>query len=127
MNANAFAQDWIASWNSHNIERILEHYSEDVIFDSPLVRTVNALARSSRIRGKATLREYWSNALRKYPDLSFQLLAVMQGANALCLIYNSVQDQIAVEWMNFNEDGLITSAAAAYCHATSFPLDSMSP
>ena len=30
--ARAFAANWIAAWNAHDLERILEHYTEDVSF-----------------------------------------------------------------------------------------------
>ena len=34
--AYKFTEDWIASWNSHDIESILEHYTEDFTIESPL-------------------------------------------------------------------------------------------
>ncbi len=34
--AQAFAEDWIASWNSHDMERILAHYTDDFEMSSPL-------------------------------------------------------------------------------------------
>ena len=34
MDYHAFAIEWEAVWNSHNLDRILAHYAEDVIFRS---------------------------------------------------------------------------------------------
>jgi ketosteroid isomerase-like protein len=38
--AQEFALEWIAAWNSHDLERILRHYTDDVEVTSPLVETV---------------------------------------------------------------------------------------
>jgi hypothetical protein len=38
--AQEFAIEWIAAWNSHDLERILGHYADDVEVTSPLVETV---------------------------------------------------------------------------------------
>ena len=35
--AQRFALEWIESWNSHDLERILSHYSDDVEVTSPLI------------------------------------------------------------------------------------------
>ena len=32
-----FAEDWIASWNSHDLDRILAHYAQDFEMSSPLI------------------------------------------------------------------------------------------
>ena len=38
--AQDFAQEWIAAWNSHDLDRILSHYAEDVEVTSPLVEMI---------------------------------------------------------------------------------------
>ena len=61
-----FAQTWIAAWNSHDLERILAHYAEDIIFASPIAAR---MVGTGVIEGKAALRRYWAQALAHYPDL----------------------------------------------------------
>jgi midasin (ATPase involved in ribosome maturation) len=39
--AEHFATDWIDSWNSHNLKRILAHYKDD--FESEIVRDLHRL------------------------------------------------------------------------------------
>ena len=46
----AFAEDWVAAWNAHDLERVLAHYAEDVVFVSP---------NSSRFTGDPTGRPEW--------------------------------------------------------------------
>ena len=60
-----FAQTWIAAWNSHDLEGILAHYAEDIIFASPIAAR---LVGTGVIQGKAALRRYWAQALRKDQD-----------------------------------------------------------
>ena len=35
--AEEFARDWIESWNSHDLERILSHYSDQFEMSSPKI------------------------------------------------------------------------------------------
>ena len=35
--AELFASDWIAAWNSHDLDRILAHYEDDFEMTSPLI------------------------------------------------------------------------------------------
>jgi len=37
-----FCNDWIAAWNAHDLERILSHYREDVLFTSPFAARAGA-------------------------------------------------------------------------------------
>ncbi|MGH3529462.1 MAG: nuclear transport factor 2 family protein, partial [Pseudonocardiaceae bacterium] len=34
--AAAFADDWVEAWNSHDLDRILSHFTDDVVFTSPV-------------------------------------------------------------------------------------------
>jgi hypothetical protein len=36
--ARAFAAEWIAAWNSHDLDRILSHYAGDIVFLSPFAQ-----------------------------------------------------------------------------------------
>jgi len=34
--ARSFAADWIEAWNSHDLDRIMTHYAEDLVLISPI-------------------------------------------------------------------------------------------
>jgi ketosteroid isomerase-like protein len=55
--AEAFAANWIDAWNRHDIDAILSHYSEDVIFLSPVAAQ---RVGHGRVIGREALRSYWS-------------------------------------------------------------------
>ena len=38
--ATRFVDDWVTEWNSHNLEGLLAHYRDDVVFTSPVAIAV---------------------------------------------------------------------------------------
>jgi ketosteroid isomerase-like protein len=44
--AERFAADWIAAWNSHDLDVILSHYADDVVFHSPRIALVGLVKES---------------------------------------------------------------------------------
>ncbi len=84
----AFADRWIEDWNAHDVEAVLSHFAEDVLFTSP---TAAALVPGSGgvVRGKAALREYWAAGLRSAPDLRFEMIAAYVGINTLVINYRN--------------------------------------
>lgn len=111
--AQEFAQQWIAAWNSHDLDRILSHYAEDVEVISPLVETIMGPGRTT-IRGKPALRDYWGAGLAKYPDLHFRLFRAYAGPRSLVLHYQSIQGLVAAEWMEFDAAGHVQRVVAHY-------------
>lgn len=111
--ADSLAEEWFAAWNAHDVERLLTHYSDNVVFVSPFAVEFAGDA-SGTVRGKQSLREYWTSALASLPDLHFDPpLAVVAGISSVSFVYTSVRNLRAVETMVFNPDGLISQA---YCH-----------
>jgi len=55
--AHDFATEWIAAWNSHDLDRILSHYVEDFEMSSPLI-IERKIDPSGVLRGKAAIRAY---------------------------------------------------------------------
>src|SRR4029079_11650183 len=88
--AQEFALEWIAAWNSRDLECILDHYSEDVEITSPLAESFLGPGRGT-VRGKSAARAYWGPALARYPDLHFVLFRAYAGARSVLLHYQSVQ------------------------------------
>jgi hypothetical protein len=111
--AQDFAQEWIAAWNSHDLERILRHYADDVEVTSPLVEVVLGPGRVT-LTGKAAVREYWGAALAKYPDLHFRLFRAYAGPRSVVLHYQSVQALVSAECLEFDGAGLVRRVLAHY-------------
>jgi hypothetical protein len=104
--AGEFAASLVEAWNSHDLDRIVAYYSEDVVFSSPLVRTIGG-GNSNTIRGRVALRSYFSVALCKFPSLRFRLRAVYAGDDAVIVLHDSVDGLVASEKLRLDEKGQI--------------------
>lgn len=111
--AQDFAQDWIDSWNSHDLEKVLVHYDEDFEMNSPLIIKI-AGESSGRLKGKKSVAAYWGQALKLVPDLKLELISVLLGVNSLTLYYKSVGGKLAAETFHFDEKLKVVKAYAHY-------------
>lgn len=110
--AHEFAKSWEAGWNSHDLDQIMQHYSDDIVFRS---RKAVPLTGEGEIFGKVALRHYWSLALAKQPNLRFSVLDVFEGHQMMVITYSNHNGVKAAETLYFDEEGRVWQAAA--CHA----------
>jgi ketosteroid isomerase-like protein len=108
-----FAQEWLAAWNSRDLERVLALWADDVVFRSPLVVRVTG-DPSCTVHGKDALRAYWHKALLSAPRLHFKLDTVFVGHDSLVLGYRNQRGQVCGEYLRFRADGLAVEGAAHY-------------
>lgn len=108
-----FAKDWISSWNSHDIDRIIDHYSDSIDFTSPFIIQLNN-DPNGQISNKIDLKSYFLKALNKYEDLHFELLNVFVSVDSLVIYYKSVKNMMAAEYFQFNDHGKIAKVQAHY-------------
>lgn len=113
MEIEKFAQEWIAAWNSHDLDRVLAHYSEDIEITTPMIRIAGGID-SGTLKGKDAVASYWQKALEKLPDLHFKLIDITEGVNSVALYYNSIMNKKAIEVMFFNETGKVDKMFAFY-------------
>ena len=110
--AARFAADWIAAWNAHDLERILEHYAQDFEMASPVIAQLMG-EPSGRLKGKDRIRSYWAKALARHPALEFELLHVLAGAASITIVYRGHRG-LSAEVFWFGADGKVERAAAHY-------------
>jgi hypothetical protein len=112
--AQKFAAEWITAWNSHNLDTILSHYSDDFVIETPMA--VKFFPESNGIvSGKETVRKYWTIGLEKIPGLHFKLIDVLTGINGLTIYYeNTATGRRSVENMFFNEAGKVNHCIVHY-------------
>ena len=111
--AHELAHHWIEAWNDHDLERILAHYADDVVFSSPFIQTIGA-SPSGAIVGTKALLEYFTAALATYPTLTFHLHAVFRGIDTVTLLYESVNGLLAAETMILNHRRQVSCVLAQY-------------
>lgn len=110
--ADHFAADWIDSWNSHDLVRILSHYTDDFEMSSPIIIKL-AGEPSGTLKGREAVGAYWAKALGANPNLRFKLVSTLVGVNSVTVCYNGVRGQSA-EVFHFNKEGKVTRAFAHY-------------
>ena len=117
--AQEFADAWVSAWNAHDVEQVLAHFADDVVFTSPAAAQLVA-GSDGVLRGKAALRDYWAEGLRRIPDLHFTVLEVYAGVSALVINYRNQRDARVSEVLIF--DGpLVTQGHGTYLGAGSSP------
>lgn len=110
--AQQFADEWIAAWNAHDLERILSHYTDGFEMSSPLIAQLMD-EPSGTLRGKAAIRAYWTNALAQRPDLHFELANVFAGAHSVIVSYRGHRG-LSAEAFWFDATLKVCRAAAHY-------------
>lgn len=110
--AEHFAHEWIAAWNSHDLERILSHYAEDFEMTSPFIVQV-AGEPAGKLKGKKAVGAYWAKALALNPQLRFELISVLVGIDSIALYYRGTRG-LAAEVFHFDADRFVTKAFAHY-------------
>ena len=111
--ARHFAADWVAAWNSHDMNRIMDHYAEDLHFTSPIIQKIG-FNSTGIITKKEELRQYFTKALGLFPDLHFHLIEVCTGLNSLLLFYSSINNRKSAEWMEIDSEGKVCKVMAHY-------------
>lgn len=69
----ALGREWIAAWNSRDLERVLALYDENSEMTSDRIQALG-FDSSGTLTGKAKLRMYWGKALTLLPNLHFELI-----------------------------------------------------
>lgn len=102
--ALAHATDWIEAWNTHDLDRILSHYSQDVVFEAETVK-MRWNKPDGKLHGIAELRKHFALGLELVPTLTFQLEQVFLAPAGYAVLYrrengNRVIDAVTLD----NED-----------------------
>ena len=109
--AQTFAAQWLDAWNRHDIEAILSHYADDIVFLSPLA---HQRVGNGQVIGIEALRDYWSIGLAQQPHLRFELDRVLTGYGVVTICYRNHRGQSVAETFEFQEFGKVKRAYACY-------------
>ncbi|WCM27397.1 nuclear transport factor 2 family protein [Sphingomonas sp. QA11] len=101
MDLLAYADEWRASWNAHDLERLLQRFDDSVVFKSPAAAKL-VPGSSGTVIGKTALRAYWSEGLRLIPNLHFEVLAVYEGVDCMTINFVNQDGREANEVLIFH-------------------------
>jgi ketosteroid isomerase-like protein len=109
--AIAFARAHVDVWNSHDLDAILTHYSDDAVLTSPVA---HALTGAATLCGKSALRDYFALGLTRYPDLQFELHQTFRGQHGVTLLFQGVGGRMVAEVLRLDRHRKITRVDAHY-------------
>jgi len=111
--AEAHAKDWIGAWNSHDLERIMSHYSPDVVFEAETVRA-RWEKPDGKLLGIAELRKHFALGLELAPQLKFQLEQVLLAPSGYAILYRRENGNRVIDCVTMNDAGQATKVIAYY-------------
>src|SRR5579872_3620358 len=111
--ADRFGREWVAAWNSHDLDRICSHYADDIEFNSPFVYSLIG-DTAGTVTSIPALRNYFRAALERFPTLQFEYLFTCAGVRTLTVLYRSVNGLTAAEAMELAGEGKVMRTFAQY-------------
>jgi ketosteroid isomerase-like protein len=107
----ALGREWIAAWNSRDLERVLALYADDSEMTSDRIPALGFDA-SGTVRGKENLRAYWGNALALLPGLHFTLIDTFVSPDSLVVFYQNERAAKICEYLRLDTAGKIRQGSA---------------
>ena len=107
----ALGREWIAAWNSHDLDRILALYADDSEMTSDRIQALG-LEASGTLRGKDRIRAYWGLALQRLPNLHFDLIDIYVSPDSIVVFYQNERGAKICEYLRLNDEGRIRQGSA---------------
>jgi ketosteroid isomerase-like protein len=104
-------REWIAAWNSHDLERVLSLYSEDSEMTSDKI-PVFGFDPSGTLRGKDKIRAYWGTALKQLPNLHFDMIDTYVSPDSIVVFYQNERGAKICEYLRLDAEGKIKQGSA---------------
>jgi ketosteroid isomerase-like protein len=109
----SLANHWVAAWNAHDLDSIMEHYEDAIELTSPVAARLLG-SSDGKVIGKANLRAYFQRGLEAYPEIDFRLEDVLWGVTSVVLYYTNQKGTRTAEFMELSARGKVTRAVANY-------------
>lgn len=112
-NIPELVKDWVEAWNSRDVERILSHYSDDVVFEAQTV--VNRWGKpNGRLQGKEELRQHFTKGLELASNLHFTLEDLFLAPSGYAVVYKRENGNRVIDAVELNDAGLAIKVIAYY-------------
>ena len=111
-----YARRWADAWSRRDLDTVLGHFADDVVFSSP--KAVETVGQPT-VRGKKALRAYWTAALGKIGSITFTVVRIVwdPDTSELAIIYDRAVDghhDRAGEVLRFGGSGQIVGGEVLY-------------
>lgn len=105
--------DWLEAWNSHDLDRIMQHYADCIEFTAQTVVTRWSRA-DGKLRGKEELRRHFSKGLALAPDIHFTLEEILLAPNGYAVLYRRENGNRVLDAVELDDSGLAIKVVAYY-------------
>lgn len=85
------ALDWIAAFNTHDVDAILKLYDDNAIHFSPKLK-VREPQTNGFVIGKIQMKQWWDDAFTRLPSLNYELINLIVDENNLLMEYKRTVD-----------------------------------
>jgi ketosteroid isomerase-like protein len=109
--AEAHAQSWISAWNAHDLNNILLHYSQDVVFEA---ETVKRRWNKPTLHGIEELRKHFALGLELAPGMTFHLEQVFLAPSGYAILYRRENGNRVIDCVKVDDSGRATNVVAYY-------------
>jgi ketosteroid isomerase-like protein len=82
--ARDFVRSWLEAWNAHDVDAVLARFAEDATLTSPVAARILE-GSDGVVHGKAALRNYWREGLKRIPDLRFDVVGTYVGVETIVI------------------------------------------
>jgi hypothetical protein len=107
--------DWIDAWNTHDLERIMNHYADEVEFTAQTVVSRWGKA-DGKLKGKEELRQHFSKGLALAPDIYFTVDEILWAPGGYAVLYHRENGNRVLDAIELNEFGKAIKVTAYYLH-----------
>jgi ketosteroid isomerase-like protein len=107
----ALGRDWIAAWNSRDLDRILALYADDAEMTSDRIVALG-LSAGGTLHGKDKLRMYWRKGLDLLPNLHFELIDLFVSPDSVVVSYRNERGMKICEYLRLDAEGRIVQGSA---------------
>ncbi len=106
-------EEWVAAWNSHDLDAIIALYAPGVRFQTPTAIASLGIA-DGLIDGAERLREHFARGLARLPDLRFDIERIYVGVRSVAITYRWADGTPVAEVHEYDRDELIERVQALY-------------
>jgi ketosteroid isomerase-like protein len=118
MEKTEIINDWLDAWNDHDLERIMQHYADNVEFTAQTVVTRWDKADGT-LKGKEALRKHFAKGLALAPDIHFTLEEILFAPNGYAVLYHRDNGNRVLDAVELDDSGLAIKVTAYYLHQQS--------
>src|SRR5262245_28075770 len=82
-------REWLDGWNAHDLGRVMAHYAEDAVVQSPTVPLLSP-GSDGTVRGREAIRRLFAAGLAHFPALRFELHDVIERPGGVIVIHRKL-------------------------------------